>query len=101
MLTRPDVDPDRGSFTIALNTARDQLSAARGVLTGTTTSTIDLVGVIGGQVLARLLPQRRSRSNPRVVKRAISVYAANKARGRKRAPSQATTTTIKIVNDDP
>ena len=47
------------------------------------------------------MPRRRARSNPHVVKRAISVYAANKARGRIRAPSQATTTTIKIVNDDP
>jgi len=47
------------------------------------------------------MPQRRSRSNPRVVKRAISVYAANTARGRARAPSRKTTTTIKIVSHGP
>ena len=35
VLTRPDVDPDRGSFSIALNTARDQLIAAMGVLSDT------------------------------------------------------------------
>jgi hypothetical protein len=35
---RPDLDPDRASFTIALNTARAQLTAAAGVLG----STIDL-----------------------------------------------------------
>ncbi|MCY7342036.1 MAG: hypothetical protein LH603_09375, partial [Pseudonocardia sp.] len=72
-----------------------------GVLAATANAVVDLVGVIGGQVLDRLMPQRRARSNPRVVKRAISVYAANKARGRIRAPSQAITTTIKIVNDGP
>lgn len=101
VLTRPQVDPDRGSFTIALNAARDQLTAARGVLADTATTTVDLVGEIGRQVLDNLLSPRRTRSNPRVVKRAISVYAANKARGRTRAPSQATTTTIKIVSDGP
>jgi hypothetical protein len=100
-LTRPDVDPNRASFTIALGAARDQLTAARGVLAATANAVVDLVGVIGGQVLAQLMPRRRSRSNPRVVKRAISVYAANKARGRIRAPSQATTTTITITNDEP
>lgn len=101
VLTRPDVDPDRGSFTIALGAARDQLTSALGVLAATANAVVDLVGVIGGQVLDRLMPQRRARSNPRVVKRAISVYAGNKAHGRIRAPSQAITITIKIVNDGP
>ena len=78
---------------LALNTARDQLTAALGVLTSTVTATVDLVGVIGAQVLQHLMPQRRARSNPRVVKRAISVYAANTARGRLRGPSRTTTTT--------
>jgi hypothetical protein len=100
VLTRPEVDPDRGSFTIALAAARDQLTAARGVLAAATAA-IDLVGVIGRQVLAQLMSARRDRSNPRVVKRAISTYAANTARGRTRAPSRTTTTTIKIVDDGP
>jgi hypothetical protein len=100
VLTRPEIDPDRGSFTIALTAARDQLTAALGVLVATA-ATVDLVGVIGRQVLDHLKPHRRARTNPRVVKRAISVYAANKARGRIRAPSRPTTTTIKIVNDCP
>jgi hypothetical protein len=101
ILTRSDVDPDRGSFTIALNAARDQLTAAMGVITDTASAIVDLVGVIGRHVLDRLMPQRRSRGNPRVVKRAISAYAANTARGRIRAPSRPTTTTIKIINDEP
>lgn len=100
-LTRPDIDPDRGSFTIALNAARDQLIAATGVITDTLNTSVDLLGAIGRQVLDQLMPQRRSRGNPRVVKRAISVYAANTARGRVRAPSLTTTTTIKIVRDGP
>lgn len=100
VLTRPDIDPDRGSFTIALGAARDQLTAARGVLAAANAA-VDLVGVIGGQVLAQLMARRRARSNPRVVKRAISVYAANTARGRVRAPSQAITITTKIANDEP
>jgi Transposase DDE domain/Insertion element 4 transposase N-terminal len=101
VLTRPEVDPDRASFTIALGAARDQLTAALGVLADAATAVVDLVGVIGRQVLDQLMPRRRSRSNPRVVKRAISVYAANKARGRTRAPSHTTSTTIKIVSGDP
>ena len=100
-LTRPDVDPDRGSFTIALNAARDQLTAASGVIAEAASAAVDLVGEIGRQVLANLMPARRSRSNPRVVKRAISVYAANTARSRIRAPSRKTTTTIRITSEPP
>src|SRR6266540_390908 len=71
--TQPDVDPDRGSFTIALHAARDQLVKAAGVLAATV---IDLVGAIGRRVLANLLPDRRLRVTPRIVKRAISQYNA-------------------------
>jgi hypothetical protein len=78
----PDVDPDRGSFTVALNTARDQLIKAAGVIAE---STVDLIGAIGPQVLNNLLPDRRCRISPRVVKRAISKFAAHTASGRLRA----------------
>ena len=71
--TRAGLDPDRASFTIALNTARDQLIQATGVITATT---IDLVGTIGRHVLDNLLPDRRVRVSPRIVKRAISKYNA-------------------------
>jgi hypothetical protein len=102
-LAQPEIDPDRGSFSVALNTARDQLTAAAGVITTTTTASavVDLVGMIGRQVLHHLMPARRSRGNPRVVKRAISVYAANTARGRARAPSRNTTITITIIDGEP
>jgi hypothetical protein len=68
-----DVDPDRASFTIALNAARDQVVHAAGVIAGTV---IDLIGKIGRLVLDDLLPERRLRVNARTVKRAISKYNA-------------------------
>ena len=71
--TQPGTDPDRASFTIALHTARDQLVKAAGVIAA---ATIDLVGKIGRSVLDNLLPDRRLRVSPRIVKRAISKYNA-------------------------
>jgi Transposase DDE domain len=93
---RPDVDPDRGSFTVALHAARDQLTAAAGVITDTVA---DLAGVIGRQVLDNLLPDRRCRTSPRVVKRAISKHAAHTASGRIHGPSYQATISIDILTD--
>ncbi len=70
---RPEVDPDRASFTIAWQTARDQLIQATNVITDTV---VDLIGTIGRHVLANLMPARRLRVCPRIVKRAISKYQA-------------------------
>lgn len=67
------LDPDRASFTIALHTARDQLIQAAGVIADTA---IDLIGVIGHRILTTLMPDRRVRTKPRIVKRAISKYNA-------------------------
>ena len=67
------IDPDRASFTIALQAARDQLIQAAGVIAG---ARVDLVGKIGRAVLDNLLPDRRLRVSPRIVKRAISKYNA-------------------------
>ena len=82
--SRPDLDPDRGSFTVARQAARDQLTAAAGIIAG---AAIDLVGVIGGHVLQALLPPRRTRSGPRVVKRALSKYAASTIHHRHHGPT--------------
>jgi hypothetical protein len=71
--TQPGTDPDRASFTIAWQAARDQLIHASGIIAGTV---IDLAGVIGAHVMASLLPARRLRASPRIVKRAISKYQA-------------------------
>ncbi len=80
-----------------LETARDQLVKAAGVIED---SVIDLVGKIGRAVLARPMPDRRLRVSPRVVKRAVSVYAANTARGRIHGHSYKATLSIEIVTDE-
>jgi len=71
--TAPGTDPDRLSFAVALNAARDQVIQAAGVTAGAVT---DLAGTIVRQVLASLMPARRLRISPRVVKRAMSRYPA-------------------------
>jgi hypothetical protein len=96
-LDRPDLEPDRGSFTVALNAARDQLVLAAGVLTDTNIgAVVDLVGVIGQAVRDNLLPARRLRTTARVVKRAISKFVASTAKGRQRGPSLKATISIDI-----
>jgi Insertion element 4 transposase N-terminal/Transposase DDE domain len=72
-IIQPGIDPDRASFTIAHQTARDQLIQAANVIADTA---IDLAGTIGRHVLANLMPARRLRVCPRIVKRAISKYQA-------------------------
>jgi hypothetical protein len=71
--TVPGTDPDQASFSIALDAARDQVILAAGVITGTTAG---IAGRIGERVLASLMPARRLRTSPRVVKRAMSRYNA-------------------------
>lgn len=70
--TVPGADPDRASFSIALQTARDQVIQAAGVIA---TTVIDLVGAIGRAVLSQPMPARRQRLSPRAVKRPLSRYA--------------------------
>jgi hypothetical protein len=65
-------DPDRASFTIAVQTARDLITQAANVIADTT---IDLVGTIGRHLLNKLMPDRRLRVSPRAVKRPLSRYA--------------------------
>ncbi|MEU4482359.1 IS4 family transposase [Micromonospora sp. NPDC023966] len=94
--SQPGLDPDRASFTTALNTARDQIVHAAGVIAD---AVIDLVGVIGAQVLANLSPERRLRTKTRMIKRSNSKYQA-------RGPnidrhSYKATTSIDVINPDP
>lgn len=71
--TVPGTDPDRGSFSAALQAARDQVVQAANVIAGTT---VDLVGAIGRTVLDHLMPARRLRVSPRAVKRPLSRHKA-------------------------
>lgn len=91
--SHPDLDPLRASFTIALHAARDQVIHANGVIAA---ATIQLVGMIGRAVLADLLPPRRDRRSPRVVKRAISKH---RAKGDIDRTNHKTTISIKILHD--
>jgi len=61
--TQCSTDPDRASFSIAWQTARDLVIQAAGVIAGTV---VDLAGTIGRHVLAGLLPQRRLRVSPHI-----------------------------------
>jgi len=68
----PGTDPDRASFTIALQTTIDTVTAADGVIPGG-----GLTGRIGRAVLDTLLPPRRPRVSTRKVKSPLSRW--NKA----------------------
>jgi hypothetical protein len=92
--TRPGTDPDRASFTTALNTARNQIIQAAGVIADTV---IDLVGAIGRAVLAHLLPDRRIRVKSRMIKRSNSKYQARGPTIDRR--SYKATISIDIVTD--
>jgi hypothetical protein len=91
----PTLSPGQAGFTIALQTARDQIIHAAGIIAATT---IDLVGKIGRAVLADPLPQRRPRTSPRVVKRAISKH---RAKGTIDRTNYQTTTHITITQLTP
>jgi hypothetical protein len=88
--TRPGTDPDRASFTTALETARDQIITARGIHP---TDPVDLLGVIGRAVLTTLLGPRRPRFSARKVKCATSRYL-HRDDGRPRATTTITDITI-------
>jgi hypothetical protein len=72
--TRPGTNPDRASFTTALEAARDQLTAAAGICPA---GPPDLAGAIGRAVLSTLLPARRPRYSARTVKCSTSRYHEN------------------------
>ena len=72
--SRPHTNPDRASFTTALQAARDQLIAADGIVLPDQPGQPDLLGVIGRAVLSTLLPPRRPRWSTRTIKNATSRY---------------------------
>src|SRR5262249_2216890 len=90
--TRPGTDPDRASFTSALEAAREELTAARGA---SPAGPADLPGVIGRAVLTTLLPARRLRYSARKVKCATSRYL-NRDDGRPHAATAITSINITV-----
>ena len=89
--TVPGTDPDRASFTIALETARQTLTRAAGVIT----DDASLTGRIGQAVLGGLLPPRRPRVSARKVKSPLSRWnKADPHRPRRSTPVTALTVTV-------
>jgi hypothetical protein len=88
----PGTDPDRASFSVALQAARDSVSSATGVVA----ETVDLVGETGRAVLANLLPQRRLRFSARKVKSPISRYHAHTDTDRPLASTNITALDVTI-----
>lgn len=75
--TDPRADPDRASFTCAVQAARDQVVLAAGILPTTgPDGRLDLLGEIGAAVLAGLNPPRCLRISARKVKSGRSRYAS-------------------------
>ena len=90
--TRPGTDPDRASFTTAMETAEDQLTAAAGICPA---GPADPPGAIGRAVLATLLPARRPRFSARKVNCATSRYL-NRHDGRPARPAAITAIDVAI-----
>jgi hypothetical protein len=94
--TDTSLDPDRASFTIALETARDQVVSAQGIL-----PTSPGTGAITQAVLAGLLPKRRARLSARKVKSSLSRYPGNPADGRPLTSRNITHLAITIYTAQP
>ncbi|KPH97081.1 Transposase, IS4, N-terminal [Actinobacteria bacterium OV450] len=92
--TRPGLDPDRASFTIALETAREHVVLAR--TTAASSGSDLLVGAIGRAVLDGLLPPRRPRSSARVVKAGRTRYPTRPAEPRPRQSQPITGLTVSL-----
>ncbi|MFE1293085.1 IS4 family transposase [Streptomyces sp. NPDC058751] len=76
----PGTDPDRCCFTVALQTARDQVIRAAAVIADPADA--GRLGLIGHRILTRLLPPRRRRVSTRKVKSPMSRYSTRHEDGR-------------------
>lgn len=94
--TRPGTDPDRASFTTALNTARRQVILAAGIIPD---GPADLAGAIGRAVLAGLLPPRRHRISVRKVKSPVSRYNSRPADDNRPLASQNITALAVTIHE--
>jgi len=94
--SRPGIDPDRASFTTALETTKDLLISA----TNIAGDPADLVGHIGRAVLTDLLPPRRPRTSVRKVKSPLSRYN-KKDPHRPELSTQITSITATITGPEP
>ncbi|MCX4632986.1 IS4 family transposase [Streptomyces sp. NBC_01443] len=92
----PGTDPDRCCFTVALQTARDQVIQAAGIIP-TDPGCVGRVGLIGHRILARLLPPRRQRVSTRKVKSPMSRYSTRHDDGRPDTSRTITGLTVSVL----
>jgi Insertion element 4 transposase N-terminal/Transposase DDE domain len=92
--THPGADPDRASFTVALEHARNQVINAANILPDPT----DPLGVIGRAVLTTLMPSRRARISARKVKAPTSRYAGRRPGEHRPATSIRITTSTHVIH---
>jgi hypothetical protein len=93
----PGTDPDRASFTAALEAAREQVITARGIEDPGSPGD---AGRIGRAVLAGLLPARRARYSARKVKCSTSRYHL-RDQGRPELPTRITRVRVTIIAPPP
>lgn len=93
----PDPDPDRCSFTVALQTARDQVVQATGIVPDEPGP----LGLIGRRVLDRLLAPRRHRTGTRKVKSPMSRYSERRDDGRPDRSRIVTHLTVTVLEPGP
>ncbi|TDU04199.1 IS4 family transposase [Streptomyces sp. 846.5] len=93
----PGTDPDRCSFTVALQTARDQVVQAAGIVP----EQPGHPGLIGQRVLDRLLAPRRHRTSTRKVKSPISRYSERRDDGRPDRSRTITDLTVTVREPGP
>jgi hypothetical protein len=91
------VDPDRVSFTRTAHAARRSVRSGLG--TATRSITVALPATLA-EICRELLPGRRLRANPRVVKRKMSSYGAKRSEHRRWAqPTRAPADAVRILAD--
>lgn len=93
----PGTDPDRCCFTVALQTARDQVVQAMGIVPDEPGS----LGLIGRRVLARLLAPRRHRTSTRKVKSPMSRYSERRDDGRPEQSRIITDLAVTVLEPGP
>jgi transposase IS4-like protein/DDE family transposase len=92
-----EADPDRASFTAALESAREQVITAHGIAGS---GNPDDIGRIGRAVLTGLLPARRARYGARKVKCSTSRYHV-RGQDRPGLPTRITRVQVTIITPPP
>ena len=93
------VDPDRVSFTRTAHAARRSVRSGLGA--ATRTITVALPATLA-EICRELLPRRRLRANPRVVKRKMSSYGVKRSEHRRWAqPTRTSADAVRVICSEP